>query len=87
MYAGDGEVRTYAHSGNGDERVAQHRFHFGEEDFAEVLLNETGYFVLTGGLHGFIKLKGKRLKLKAGNGCFIDRLKKRGRRAASLFGF
>ena len=54
--AGDGEVGSDTYTGHSDERVAQHGLHLAEEDFAKVLLDEAGYFVLAGGLHSVCML-------------------------------
>jgi hypothetical protein len=52
MHTGDGKVRRDAHTRHSDERVAKNRLHLAEENFAQILLYETGDFILSGRLHG-----------------------------------
>lgn len=49
--AGYREVGRDAHTCDGDERVAHYGLHFFQEDFAHILLYESGDFVLSCCLH------------------------------------
>jgi hypothetical protein len=48
MDTGNGEVGRDAHTGDGNERIAQEGLHLTQEDVAKVLLDEAGDFLLTG---------------------------------------